>query len=272
MTHRRLPLRRGALRSPMLPARCSRAVRYSRRRSARDVVACHCCSAVAPPGTIAAGDRALGARTDASRLVYSPGSPFARHGPGAGARVAAADRRGRRRRFRRPDGAVRAEPARPGAGRWRSGDERSVPDPHGARDGSGRSPAAPASAYAPEARAAAAADHAAGRGRAGRGALPALGGARARRARTTSATTRRSATSRGSSRCSAGSSPAGRLREGVTLPGVAAACLLLWSDARGGPAWWEHDGLDGAGRGARRARELPPDAAAALAAGPRVGR
>jgi hypothetical protein len=24
---------------------------------------------------------------------------------------------------------------------------------------------------------------------------------------------------------------------------VAVACLLLWSDARGGPAWWEHDGL-----------------------------
>jgi glutathione S-transferase len=35
----------------------------------------------------------------------------------------------------------------------------------------------------------------------------------------------------------------GRLREGLTLPGVAVACLLLWSDARGGPAWWEHDGL-----------------------------
>ena len=36
----------------------------------------------------------------------------------------------------------------------------------------------------------------------------------------------------------------GRLREGLTLPGVAVACLLLSSDARGGPAWWEHDGLE----------------------------
>lgn len=30
---------------------------------------------------------------------------------------------------------------------------------------------------------------------------------------------------------------AGRLRPGMTLPGVAAACLLLWSEARGGPEW-----------------------------------
>jgi glutathione S-transferase len=31
---------------------------------------------------------------------------------------------------------------------------------------------------------------------------------------------------------------AGRLREGLTVPGVAIASFLLWSDARGGPAWW----------------------------------
>jgi glutathione S-transferase len=36
----------------------------------------------------------------------------------------------------------------------------------------------------------------------------------------------------------------GGLREGVTLVGVAAACFLLWSDARGGPAWWGRPGLD----------------------------
>lgn len=36
----------------------------------------------------------------------------------------------------------------------------------------------------------------------------------------------------------------GRLREGLNLPGVAVACLLLWSDARGGPAWWRHERLD----------------------------
>ncbi|MDW4549811.1 glutathione S-transferase [Defluviimonas sp. D31] len=29
----------------------------------------------------------------------------------------------------------------------------------------------------------------------------------------------------------------GVLRPGITLPGVAAACLLLWSEARGGPYW-----------------------------------
>lgn len=35
-----------------------------------------------------------------------------------------------------------------------------------------------------------------------------------------------------------------RLRDGPTVPGVAVACLLLWSDARGGPAWWGHGRLD----------------------------
>jgi glutathione S-transferase len=35
-----------------------------------------------------------------------------------------------------------------------------------------------------------------------------------------------------------------RVREGVTLPGVAVACIVLWSDARGGPAWWGHGRLD----------------------------
>lgn len=35
-----------------------------------------------------------------------------------------------------------------------------------------------------------------------------------------------------------------RLRDGLTLPGVAAACLLLWSDARGGPAWRGHRTLE----------------------------
>jgi glutathione S-transferase len=35
----------------------------------------------------------------------------------------------------------------------------------------------------------------------------------------------------------------GRLREGVTLPSVAVACVLLWSDARGGPPWRDHEGL-----------------------------
>ena len=34
-----------------------------------------------------------------------------------------------------------------------------------------------------------------------------------------------------------------RLREGLTLSGVAVACLLLWSDARGGPVWSHHEGL-----------------------------
>lgn len=37
---------------------------------------------------------------------------------------------------------------------------------------------------------------------------------------------------------------AGRLRDGVTLTGVAAACLVLWADARGGPAWWGHAALE----------------------------
>lgn len=36
----------------------------------------------------------------------------------------------------------------------------------------------------------------------------------------------------------------GRLRDGVTVVGVAAACFLLWSDARGGPAWWGRPRLD----------------------------
>ena len=36
----------------------------------------------------------------------------------------------------------------------------------------------------------------------------------------------------------------GRLRDGLTLPGVAVTCVLLWSDARGGPAWWGHGRLD----------------------------
>lgn len=36
----------------------------------------------------------------------------------------------------------------------------------------------------------------------------------------------------------------GRLRDGLTLVGVAAACFMIWSDARGGPAWWGRPRLD----------------------------
>ncbi|MBA3325985.1 MAG: hypothetical protein H0T41_12220 [Rhodobacteraceae bacterium] len=36
----------------------------------------------------------------------------------------------------------------------------------------------------------------------------------------------------------------GALREGVTLPGVALACLVLWADARDGLDWRRHAELD----------------------------
>jgi glutathione S-transferase len=34
-----------------------------------------------------------------------------------------------------------------------------------------------------------------------------------------------------------------RMEGEVTLPDVALACLLLWSDARGGPSWRDHEGV-----------------------------
>ncbi|MBP7241151.1 glutathione S-transferase family protein [Amaricoccus sp.] len=36
----------------------------------------------------------------------------------------------------------------------------------------------------------------------------------------------------------------GRLRDGLTITGVAVACCMLWSDARGGPAWWGRPRLE----------------------------
>lgn len=36
----------------------------------------------------------------------------------------------------------------------------------------------------------------------------------------------------------------GRVREGMTVVGVAVASFLLWSDARGGPAWWGRPGIE----------------------------
>ncbi len=36
----------------------------------------------------------------------------------------------------------------------------------------------------------------------------------------------------------------GRLREGLTVVGATLASFLLWSDARGGPAWWGRPGLE----------------------------
>jgi glutathione S-transferase len=36
----------------------------------------------------------------------------------------------------------------------------------------------------------------------------------------------------------------GRLRDGLTLPGVALACLVEWSDQRDGPVWRGHEGLE----------------------------
>lgn len=36
---------------------------------------------------------------------------------------------------------------------------------------------------------------------------------------------------------------AGRIGPGITLPGVALACLLFWADAREGPEWRQHPGL-----------------------------
>jgi glutathione S-transferase len=54
-----------------------------------------------------------------------------------------------------------------------------------------------------------------------------------------------------------------RLRDGPNLPAVAVGCLLLWSDARGGPAWWRHERLDGlvsglAGRASFRQTQPQP--------------